>query len=151
MAGTPKKRETWAKITEFGGVEAICERIAAGDSMVGLAREIGVGRHMLYKVLRWDPRAKEMVAEARRLKAESHAHDALRMADEVEEAPNAISKVREQIRVRQWLAGAENPERYGQKAAAAVNVNVGDLHIEALKKVQETQGQTIDGEAESND
>jgi hypothetical protein len=72
--------------------------------------------------------------EARRIASDTLAEETLQIADECATAEEvAVAKLK--IDTRKWLAGAMNPESYGNRPATQVNVNLGDMHIQALKDV----------------
>ena len=138
MAGRPVLRKMKRDIDEMGGFEKIIEKIEQGASIAGIAeKELGVSRKFLSWHLNSDPTMKKALAEARIARGDRYAQDALEIADSLPLETNAISKGREQIRIRQFLASADNPNRYG-KQQAQVNISLGDLHISALKKTSPT-------------
>jgi transposase-like protein len=137
MSGRPILRQMLADIEKMGGIEKICEKISEGESIASIARDLGVSRNFLSTTLNKIPSQKEMLRLARKQKAEHFADEALRLADQCEESPNAISKMREQVSVRKWLASAHDPDQYAQKNnTTAIQVNVGDMHLNALKKIR---------------
>jgi transposase-like protein len=137
MSGRPILRQMLADIEKMGGFEKICEKISEGGSVASIARELGVSRNFLSTTLNKNPSQKEALRLARKQKAEHFADEALKLADQCEESPNAISKMREQVSVRKWLASAHDPDQYAQKNnTTAIQVNVGDMHLNALKKIR---------------
>jgi hypothetical protein len=68
----------------------------------------------------------------------------------VDADPNQINKARLRIDSRKWLAGVDDPDRFGTKQTQ-VNISLGGLHLDALRKVQadlaKPVGETIEGEA----
>ncbi|MAJ13010.1 MAG: hypothetical protein CMD09_03275 [Flavobacteriales bacterium] len=137
MTGRPILRQMLADIEKLGGIEKICEKISEGESIASIARDLGVSRNFLSSTLNKDPSQKEALRLARKAKAEHYADEALKLADQCDESPNAISKMREQVSVRKWLASAHDPDQYAQKNnTTAIQVNVGDLHLNALKKIR---------------
>lgn len=133
MAGNPIKRQLLADIEKAGGFEFILSTIVDGGSIQDLAKRFGVSRKFLSELLNKDPQQKIALKQARKMKAETFADQALQIVDTVEESPNAISKAREQANIRKWLAGVHDPETYGQKQNS-VTINVGDLHLDALRQ-----------------
>ena len=137
MSGRPILRQMLADIQKMGGIEKICEKISEGESISSIARDLGVSRNFLSTTLNKDSNQKEMLRLARKQKAEHYAEECLKLADTCEESPNAISKMREQVSVRKWLASAHDPDQYAQKNnTTAIQVNVGDMHLNALKKIR---------------
>jgi transposase-like protein len=130
-------RQLLSDIEKLGGFEKICEKISEGESIASIARDFGVSRNFLSHTLNKDPVKKEALRLARKAKGEHFAEEALRLADQCDESPNAISKMREQVSVRKWLASAHDPDQYAQKNnTTAIQVNVGDMHLNALKKIR---------------
>ena len=82
---------------------------------------------------------KQAVLNARRLKAEKLAEDAMEIADGADESSSsAVNKARLQVDTRKWLASKLDPEAYGDKSME-VNISVGDLHLQALKHLGKAQ------------
>ena len=135
MAGQPIKRQMLADIEKSGGFQNILDRVCSGESMTAIAKSFGVSRKLLVSTLYKDPKQKELLQGARKERGEAFAEQALEIIDNVEESPNAIAKAREQANLRKWLAGCDNPEMFGQKQAT-VQINVGDLHIDALRNAK---------------
>jgi hypothetical protein len=134
MPGTPVKNKMLADIAELGGDVVLLDRIAGGETITSIAKELGISRPFLSGHLNRTPQGKAALKEAIATRADAHADKALDLADNVPASPNEIAKVREQIATRKWLAGVENPEKYGAKAAS-VNISIGGLHLDALRKV----------------
>jgi hypothetical protein len=135
MPGTPIKNKMIADIQKLGGDDALIERIAGGETITKIASELGISRPFLSGHLNRNPLLQQKLAVAKKARAESHADEMLRLADEVTADPNQINKAKNQIEVRKWLAGVDDPERYGSKAGG-VQITVGALHLDALRKVQ---------------
>ena len=93
MTGRPILRQMLADIEKLGGIEKICEKISEGESIASIARDLGVSRNFLSSTLNKDPSQKEALRLARKAKAEHYADEALKLADQCDESPNAISCV----------------------------------------------------------
>lgn len=144
MPGNLIEQKMWSDIYAAGGVERILERIADGETMKQIADTFGVSRTFLSWKINGMEGMKEKILLARRGRAEKLAEETLTLADNVGTSnPTEIKKVSEQIKVRQWLAGVDDPDRFGAKQAQ-VNVTIGSLHLDALRKVQ---AEPIEGEA----
>lgn len=150
MASNPIETQMWAKIDKMGGVDRIIERVAEGDSLKIIAEEIGISRSFLSWKVNAIPGVKERLVQARKSRADKWAEEAIEIADTVDADPNQINKARLRIDSRKWLAGVDDPDRFGQKQAQ-VNISLGGLHLDALRKVQaelaKPAGETIEGEA----
>lgn len=154
--GQPILKKMWQDIEAMGGVDRIIERHANGETLGSIAAELGVSRGFMSWKINKVPGVKERLAEARRMRADVLAEEALSLADGVPEDAMAIRKVQTQVDVRKWLAGVNDPERYGTQKAA-VQVNIGSLHLDALRRVQTEmkdvtpKGDEIDGSFDDGD
>ena len=150
MASNPIETQMWATINKMGGIDRIVERVAEGDSLKVIAEEIGISRSFLSWKVNAVPGVKERLVEARKARADKWGEAAIGIADNVEADPNQINKARLRIDSRKWLAGVDDPDRFGQKQQQ-VNISIGGLHLDALRKVQaelaKPAGETSDGEA----
>ncbi|MEY4863766.1 MAG: hypothetical protein RLZ51_1861 [Pseudomonadota bacterium] len=150
MASNPIETQMWAKIEKMGGIDRIIERVAEGESLKLIAEEMGVSRSFLSWKVNKVPGVKERLVQARKSRADKWAEEAIEIADNVDPDPNQINKARLRIDSRKWLAGVDDPDRFGTKQTQ-VNISLGGLHLDALRKVQadlaKPVGQTIEGEA----
>lgn len=150
MASNPIEAQMWANIDKMGGVDRIIERVAEGDSLKIIAEQLGISRSFLSWKVNAIPGVKERLVQARKSRADKWAEEAIEIADGVDPDPNQINKARLRIDSRKWLAGVDDPDRFGTKQAQ-VNISIGGLHLDALRKVQadlaRPVGATIEGEA----
>lgn len=150
MASNPIEAQMWAAIDRMGGVDRIIERVAEGDSLKIIAEQLGISRSFLSWKVNAIPGVKERLVQARKSRADKWAEEAIEIADGVDPDPNQINKARLRIDSRKWLAGVDDPDRFGTKQAQ-VNISIGGLHLDALRKVQaelaKPAGETIEGEA----
>ena len=136
MAGKKKHRTLMAIIADTGGVEKIFEEISNGRTIASIAREFQVSRNMLSGILN-KSEYRTQLREAQRQGAQQLADAALEIADNVPEETAAISKARERIAVRKWIASAMDPDRWNTtRANQQVQVNIHAQHLDALRKVQ---------------
>ncbi len=136
MPGQPKTRAAIKKIEGLGGIDWFIERIAGGDTVRSMSKELKFSEHIIYKWLHQDPERSGLVKAARKIAAERLADEALDLADNVKADTVAIAKVREQISVRKWRAAAFDPGTWAtNKPQMAVQVNVGAQHLDALRKI----------------
>lgn len=126
-------------VADAGGVDAILDRVANGETMMDIAaslsRSEGFGAHspvMLSNWLREDPQRAERLLQARARAASSLAEQSLVIADSA--TPEGVQVARLQVDVRKWLASKYDPNTFGDKQAA-VEINIGQLHVDALRKV----------------
>lgn len=145
MAGKKKHRTLMAIIEDTGGVEKIFEEISNGRTIASIAREFQVSRNMLSGILN-KSEYRTQLREAQRQGAEQLADAAMEIADNVPEESAAISKARERIAVRKWIASAMDPDRWNTtRANQQVQVNIHAQHLDALRKVQ---SEVIDHESD---
>lgn len=135
MAGTPIKRALFAKIEKMGGLEFVCAHIAEGMTIGRLAEFLECSRPLLSFWINQTEERKQAVLNARKLKAEKLAEDALEIADQVDETSvGGVNKARLQVETRKWMASKLDPDGYGEAKQAQVNISIGDLHLQALKQ-----------------
>ena len=150
MASNPIETQMWASIEKMGGIDRIIERVAEGESLKLIAEELGISRSFLSWKVNKVPGVKERLVQARKSRADKWAEEAIEIADNVDADPNQINKARLRIDSRKWLAGVDDPDRFGTKQTQ-VNISLGGLHLDALRKVQadlaKPVGETIEGEA----
>lgn len=123
-----------------GGEEWVFNFVAEGLSMKKVAERIGASsRGMLYLWIDMDrDRRRRLLQEARERSADAHAEDGLEILDglEAEMAVTSaeVQRANSRANYRKWLAGVRNREAYGEpKAGVDVNVNIGSLHLDALR------------------
>jgi hypothetical protein len=137
MAGYPMRRALEKKIEEMGGIEFVTAHIAQGMTIGRLAEFIECSRPMLSFWINHTEERRTAVINARKLKAEKLAEEALEIADQVDESSNSgVNKARLQVDTRKWMASKLDPENYGDTAKTQVNINLGDLHLQALKHMK---------------
>lgn len=139
MAAQKLTREGCKKLDEIGE-DFIFERVMAGRTITSIQKEVQIGNRVFYTWLHGGPKATrdpsrwDRYKEARRIAADTLAEECLDIADStVDPEQVGISKLK--IQTRQWLASAMNPETFGNQQSTQVNVNLGDMHIQALKDV----------------
>ena len=139
MPGRPILRALEKRIEGNGGLEFICAHIAEGMTIARLAEYLECSRPLLSFWINRTEERKQAVLNARRLKAEKLAEDAMEIADGADESSSsAVNKARLQVDTRKWLAAKLDPEGYGEKSAE-INISVGDLHLQALKHLGKAQ------------
>ena len=128
------------RIDEEFGEEWVFERIMAGRTVASIQKEINIGHRIFYSWLHGGPKATRdetrwaRYQEARRIASDTLAEETLQIADECA-SPEEVGIAKLKIDTRKWLAGAMNPETYGNRPATQVNLSLGDMHIQALKDV----------------
>lgn len=140
MAGKALRRRLLAQIADRGGPDYVRDYIASGKTILDLANELGCSRTYLSRHLHEQPEYSAVIVEARKDAADVLAEQALQIADQLATETDPVTRERiavakERIDIRKWLATVNNPERYRQdRAGPQVQINIGELHLDALKK-----------------
>ncbi|MEI6283258.1 MAG: hypothetical protein WCP82_11200 [Alphaproteobacteria bacterium] len=120
-------------VADIGGVEVILDRIACGETMTTVAGGMGVSPAMLSEWLRSDPERGALLSQARTVAAQSLAEQSLTISDGA--SPEGVQVARLQVETRKWLASKYDVGTFGDKQTG-VQINIGSLHLDALRKVQ---------------
>lgn len=148
MPGRPILKKLLRDIDKAGGDEHIFDQIIAGKTIGAIMAEFEVSRQMFYDWLRagGDGR-KKAYNDAKILSSHALAEEGMEILDRLADpdgdgtgrvTPLETSEVtlaRARADYRRYLAAVRNRGEYGkdQEAAVQVNVNVGDLHLDALR------------------
>ena len=120
------------KIHAFGGEVAIVDKLSQGETVLGLARTLGISHTAFYD---WVDRGGEArtaaLARARARGGQSLAEETLEIADSATPQEAQVAKLR--VDTRRWLASKMN-EEYGDKQQALVNIDLGSMALDALRK-----------------
>lgn len=120
------------KIHQFGGELAIVDKISQGETVLGLARTLGISHTAFYD---WVDRGGEAraaaLARARTRGGQSLAEQTLEIADSASPQEAQVAKLR--VDTRRWLASKMN-EDYGDKQQPLVNIDLGSMALDALRK-----------------
>jgi len=120
------------KIHQFGGELAIVDKISQGETVLGLARTLGISHTAFYD---WVDRGGETrtaaLARARTRGGQSLAEQTLEIADSATPQEAQVAKLR--VDTRRWLASKMN-EDYGDKQQPLVNIDLGSMALDALRK-----------------
>ena len=134
------------KIHAFGGEVAILDRLSQGDTVLGVARALGISHTAFYD---WVDRVGEAraaaLARARARGGQSLAEETLEIADAASPQEAQVAKLR--VDTRRWLASKMAPDEYGDKQQPLVNIDLGSLALDALRKrsASNTQALTDEG------
>lgn len=123
-------------------LDYVCLWVESGKTLLELTRQLeaatGETLHvaMLGNYLRrhWSD-ATERLDEARTRGADILAERSFEVTEGRADTTADVGRMRAQSAAMQWLAGGWNRKRYGQgsRADVAVQVNVGSLHLDALR------------------
>lgn len=132
MAGHIKRRTIASNLDKVGET-VLLEKIASGMTMAGLARDLKISNLSLYHWIKKDPDREERFKQARAIAADQWADECLDIADASDNTTAHADKLK--IETRKWLAGITAPEKFQAKPTAAVQVNVHQLHLDALRQL----------------
>jgi hypothetical protein len=120
------------KIHAFGGEVAIVDRLSQGETVLGVARALGISHTAFYD---WVDRGGEAraaaLARARARGGQSLAEETLEIADSASPQEAQVAKLR--VDTRRWLASKMN-EEYGDKQQPLVSIDLGSMALDALRK-----------------
>ena len=149
MAGRPLARiikpiEALAAEQGLSGPEFVYDWIAGGGTITSLAEKIGTQRAHLSRNLNKFPEYASIMEAARKIAADAlveeskHLIDAIAEEAKTNEAARFSDRVRTvelQANQRKFMAASYNQDRYGSKPSS-VTINLGDLHLDALRRVR---------------
>lgn len=157
MAGKPKLKAALAALDKRGGAEALQNELLSGKTIPMIAKELGLDKGYLRRNLMKHDVYGPAIAEVVEQMADAHAEagfeylDALRerRAQEIAEAQSGerdqyegnVSQVdlgiaKAYANQHNFIATAYNKSRYGSGQQANVTINIGDLHLDALRKIK---------------
>lgn len=143
MAGTKKKRDLTVWIENLGGMEWLFDKVASGETVSSIARELGVNRAMLSFWMNNSVRQKQY-QEAKRLSASALVEQGLEILDNASFQEASLAKNRADY--RKWLASMRD-DQYADVTGGSVTLSIEALHIGALQhantKQQEKQVNNI--------
>lgn len=148
MAGRPKLRRLEKHISELGGDHVVFDRLANGDTMEEVAASFrGLlpdspdfpCRTMMYHWIHQNEEREKRWKQAKAIAAHSLIDYVDEMYEEAGKNPPATSAAASTLKQRagwaKWKAEKWNRDFYGEQPAQhEVNVNFGDLHLDALRK-----------------
>ena len=161
MAGRPLRKRILNEIQEKGGADYLFEEVASGKTITELAKEYGCNRQYLSTTINNVPEYSQALSKARQEAADALVEQGLTMVDELDggSSSSEIAATREKVQWRKFMAGSYNQERYGNRPQTNVNISLGDMHLDALRKVnsdlaaihkedREREAKTIDADYE---
>ena len=153
-----KKLVAIAKREGFGAaIEWVVSEVASGVTITQMAKDVAASElpgHPAEQFSRnWysmivnklpvpegEPSAKDQIAAARREAAYVLLDDALKISDEAADDSASVQRNRLRSDVRLRTAALWNRDELGDRAGVTVNLNLGALHLDALRKRAVTQG-----------
>ena len=121
------------KIHAAGGESAMLDKLSQGETILSLARSLGVSHTGFYD---WIERGGEArasaLARARARGGRSLAEETIEIADAATPQDAQVAKLR--VDTRRWLASKQAPDEYGDKQQPLVNIDLGSMALDALRK-----------------
>ena len=137
MAGKVLRKKILKQIAANGGEEWLHEQIASGVTVTKLAKSFDCSRAYMSQTLNEKPEYKAVLLAAREEAADAIVEEGLDIADALtgESSSNEISATRERLNWRKFMAGSLNQNKYGSRPQTNVTLSLGDMHLDALRKV----------------
>lgn len=141
MAGRPFLNEIAQKIEQLGGDDWVFDQIADGVPMRRIAEQLGCSRPLLYQWRDLEPHREgrqRRWKEARALSAIGTLEDGAEILDDLAEegvvTPAQVTLANSRANYRMAMAKIADPSLDPKKADVEVNLSVGELHLDALRK-----------------
>lgn len=125
----------YRRIAQAGGEYGILTQIAAGTTIKKIADELKIQRPRLVQWLNENPVRAQSYKKASTESAGALADEAVQIIDTVATENAAVQKAREQVNTRKWLAAIRDRSTFAEKNAAELNISIGALHLDALRKL----------------
>ena len=163
MAGKALRRRILSDVEANGGADWLFDQIASGMTMTKLAEHYGCTRSYVSRALNANEEYKRALEQARAEAADALVEEGLHMVDQLDgsSSSNEIAATREKVNWRKFMAGSYNQNKYGTRPQTNVTLSIGDLHLDALRKVNaelreieeedRARDQAIDGDYEVHD
>ena len=137
MAGKQLKKTILADVAKKGGAEYVREMASSMTLKAWAAQEWECSRNYLSETVRSVPEYARALEGAQSVLADAMMEENVEIADNIPETASntQIAKVREQMQARKMLAAGLNRDRYGSGPRAEITLNLGDLHLDALRKI----------------
>jgi len=119
------------KIHAFGGEAMVFDHISQGKTVDSVIKALNVSISGFYKWIERDVKRGELLARARTRGGQSLAEQTLEIADSATPQEAQVAKLR--VDTRRWLASKMN-EEYGDKQQPLVNIDLGSMALDALRK-----------------
>jgi hypothetical protein len=121
------------KIHRAGGESAILDKLSQGDTILSLARSMGISHTAFYDWIdRGGAERADALARARARGGRSLAEQTIEIADSASPQEAQVAKLR--VDTRRWLASKQAPDEYGDKQQPLVSIDLGSMALDALRK-----------------
>lgn len=137
MAGKALRKLILKEISDSGGVDWLYDQIASGITVAEIARRHGCSRSYVSRAINSIPEYKVAMESAREEAADALVEQGLEMVDQLhgESTSSEIAATREKVNFRKFMAGSMNQNKYGTRPQNNVTLSIGDMHLDALRKV----------------
>lgn len=137
MAGKALKKKILTEIADNGGADWLYDQIASGITVADIARQYGCTRSYVSRAINSIPEYKKIMEKAREDAADAFVEQGLEMVDQLgaNSTSNEIAATREKVNFRKFMAGSLNQNKYGTRPQSNVTISIGDMHLDALRKV----------------
>ena len=120
------------KIHAFGGEAMLFDHISQGKTTDSVIKSLDISIGGFYKWIEKDAKRGELLARARTRGGRSLAEQTLEIADNASPQEAQVAKLR--VDTRRWLASKQAPDEYGDKQQPLVNIDLGSMALDALRK-----------------
>ena len=120
------------KIHAFGGEAMLFDHISEGKTVNSVIKSLDISIGGFYKWIEKDAKRGELLARARTRGGRSLAEQTLEIADAATPQDAQVAKLR--VDTRRWLASQQAPDEYGDKQQPLVNIDLGSMALDALRK-----------------
>lgn len=141
MPGNPRMHELFQQVEIAGGWQSVLDAVADGATLRMLAKKFKCSRGWLWRIITQDPERRKLYDEALRVRGDAMAEEAMEIVDgPIPATPAEAQQMKLRVELRQWLAAVDTA-RYRRANGASVQVNIGALHLDALRWQPPTQQQ----------
>lgn len=120
------------KIHAFGGQAMVFDHISQGKTVDSVIKALDISISGFYKWIDKDTKRGELLMRARTRGGQSLAEQTLDIADSASPQEAQVAKLR--VDTRRWLASKMAPDEYGDKQQPLVNIDLGSMALDALRK-----------------
>jgi hypothetical protein len=120
------------KIHAFGGEAMLFDHISSGKTIDSVIKSLDISIGGFYKWIEKDAKRGALLARARTRGGRSLAEQTLEIADNASPQEAQVAKLR--VDTRRWLASKQAPDEYGDKQQPLVNIDLGSMALDALRK-----------------
>ena len=137
MAGKALRKRILQDVTDNGGADWLFDQIASGVTISDMAKQYECSRSYISRSLNSIPEYKSVMEAAREEAADALVEQGLEMVDGLSatSTTNEIAATREKVNFRKFMAGSMNQNKYGTRPQSNVTISIGDMHLDALRKV----------------